>query len=226
MKLHTCVDKSIALTLLLLSFLAITADAQENNRPEGIDFKGFLDLQYNDSARVFQWGQLELDFLRKINESVTVEGAIAYNPELESFGIGAAFVDFTLFACKSNFCLITRFFDRAGIIAGQFYLPFGIDWKVYSSIDRKLVTAPLAVEETHGAWNDAGIMFYAEQRYVNLVLYQANFENPNSLDIITRRLSGGRIGITPFEGIEIGGSFARDFRDKRNSRSDAFRAGR
>lgn len=207
----------IIITCLMLLSLITSAYAQDNSEniaQQDIEISGFFDLQYSDLDHAFEWGQVELDFSQEASKSISISGAVAYDQESEGFGIGAAYIDFRLFSRRSNFCLMTRFFDRAGIVAGQFDMPFGIDWKVYHPLNRKLISMPLVVKETHGAWSDAGVMYYAEQKLLNLRIFHANFINPNSLDDVSRGLSGGRIGITPFEWIEAGGSFARDFRGK------------
>ena len=98
---------------------------------------------------------------------------------------------------------------------GQYDVPFGIDWKVYPSIDRKLVSVPLVVENTHNGWNDLGGYLFAEDDWGNLSAFVANgfcFEGEDcfgdELETENKFSVGGRLGLTPFEQLEIGGSYA------------------
>ncbi len=49
-----------------------------------------------------------------------------------------------------------------------------IDWNVYLSIDRNIVSGPIAVENIHDFWNDYGIQLYLESRLFNTVVYVTN----------------------------------------------------
>jgi hypothetical protein len=98
-------------------------------------------------------------------------------------------------------------------------VPFGLDWKVYPSVFRKLVSGPLVVERTHGFWNDYGVQGYAENRWFNAVVFGLNgfgYDRPGSQESVEMNLSsGGRLGFKPFSLLEVGTSYS-GFMDNRN----------
>jgi len=200
---------------------AVKAQDDHHNPLSGeLEFSGFFDLQYHfnsgGKSSNYQWGQVELDIAAKMSHCITAEAAIAYDGEAEAFGIGAAFLEFNICGEDESHYIRSRYIDRSGLITGQFDVPFGIDWRVYPSLDRKSISAPLVVEETHGAWNDAGVMAFAEWKLLNVTVFHTAFADPDKPDsILTQEemngFAGGRIGITPIKGLEMGASYAGSY---------------
>ncbi len=162
--------------------------------------------------------QAELDITSDLDKQVSVEAAVAYNADDSLFELGAFIIDFRIAGDeKSHFHNVNRI-ETAGIMAGQFDVPFGIDCYSYPSIDRPGVTAPLIVENTHDGWNDLGVQAYIETNRFNLVAYIANgigYEQTCEVGLCStpftmtaKQALGGRIGLSLHENIEIGGSYA------------------
>jgi len=150
---------------------------------------------------------------------------VAYNNETDNFELGAAELSLNLHADENSFITSVDF------SAGQFDVPFGIDFLVYPSIDRKLVTPPLVVERTHDSWNDFGIKLSLYSNYVKLVVFgvngfDASFEVVNEaqsqalgvdigdeIDTSPANTFGARLGLTPVADFELGGSVAFGLND-------------
>ncbi len=192
-----------------------------------LEISGFGDVysesrQDGESGDNFALGQVEVDFETNIDEKIVIGAAIAFDVESETFGLGAFTVDFHLWDSDGGHFQPVQGIDHSGVIAGQFDVPFGIDWYVYPSIDRKLVTVPLVVENTHDGWNDYGLIGYMDNRYFNTVLYGANgfgYEsgvdlNGDPIEINMNFSTGARVGMTPHEYFEIGGSYAGFFNEE------------
>jgi len=198
----------------------------------GIEWSGFFDVvgsarRAADDETQFGLGQAEIDLASQLSNRVAVEAAVAYNNETGNFELGAALVDIHLFSREEGERHTRSFgIDHTYVLAGQFDVPFGIDYHVYPSIERKLVTAPLVVDLTHGGWNDYGVQFGLEAAQANFVCYWVNgFES--SLEVLDEAQTlatgeevyeeintspadafGTRLGITPFSWLEIGSSLA------------------
>ncbi len=178
--------------------------------------------QDGEASDDFHLGQVEVGLETNFEEKLFIGAAIAYEAHDGLFAVGAFTVDFHLWDSEGGFFPAVNGIDHSGIIAGQFDVPFGIDWHVYPSIDRKLVTAPLIVESTHDGWNDYGVMGYVENPYFNAILYGTNgFGYEDGVDIndepieVTMNFStGGRLGVTPHEYFEFGGSYAGFFNEE------------
>ncbi len=216
---------------------ALTGSAFSEDKSIPLEITGFGDLysafrQGDGENNDFEIGQVEIDFETNVDEKIIIGAAVAYDPGSETFGLGAFTVDFHLFDSESGHFRPVSGIDHSGIIVGQFDVPFGIDWHVYPSIDRMLVSAPLVVETTHDGWNDYGVQGYAEGQWYNAVVfgsngfgYQAAYDSVGTflgynewgydpedatLDIQDWDMKfsfGGRVGITPNEAIEVGGSY-------------------
>ena len=180
-----------------------------------IEVAGFGDLYRALGATEgrFGVGQMELRLAKLLDGGATLEAAIAFSGD--SFSLGSFQVDFPLFAGRGDRGPASNRIERSGFVVGQFDVPFGIDWHVYSSIDRRLVSVPLMVENTHGCWNDYGIQGYLETQRLNLVLYGANgFDyqriDPSDapVDVPMEWALGGRLGVKPVTWMEFGGSCA------------------
>jgi hypothetical protein len=186
---------------------------------------------------------VEIDLEAPLQPGISFEAAIAFDPENQTFGVGAFLIDFDLFESEGTHVGADEGIDHTGIVAGQFDVPFGIDWHVYPSIDRMLVSPPLVVESTHGLWNDFGIQAYTERQRFNVVGYvlngfgysaaygpQGGFLGYNGLgydpadSTITEIEAGvhfavgGRLGIRVIENLELGTSWAGFFnKDHKNA---------
>ncbi len=185
-----------------------------------------------EAAEPFRMGQAEVDLGSSLSNEVDVAAWIAYGDE--AFGLGALMVDFHLFGEENHF-RSAEGIDNSGLILGKFDVPFGIDYKVYVSLDRDLITPPLVVQATHAAWNDYGAIGYLENSWTNVSVfgtngfgYQAGFDtgsgallgyngvgyDPDAradydiVDFDPRAAVGGRWGINPIEMVEVGTSYA------------------
>jgi len=187
-------------------------------------FSGFGDLQYraNDGGPAtggekYAIGQAELDLESNLSEAVCLAGAIAFNPDASRFELWTFAIDFHLWGREEGHLRESRWLCSSGIAAGQFDVPFGIDWQVNTSIDRRTVSRPLVVEETHGAWNDLGVNGHFSSDHFNgafFVLNGFDYEEPCDglcsapVAVQTKRAYGGRLGLVPAEWLEVGGSYA------------------
>ena len=142
-------------------------------------------------------------------------------------------VDFHIFGESDRHFRPTRHIHHSGLILGRFDVPFGLDWQVYPSIDRKLVTMPMSTELFLDSWNDLGGQFYIEAGRMEATLYAVNGYGyqqgynadgdflgyngfgyiPDSPDIRTvdRETAyalGGRSGLRIWDRFRIGGSYA------------------
>ncbi len=191
-------------------------DEAEESAPSDLEITGFADFNYvvpsaEETSASYGFGQIEIDLATGIGDYIGVEAALAYDPDAETFGSGAFVVDVSLFGSEGDHYLTMTGIDHGGVLAGQFDVPFGIDLNVYPSIDRKLVSGPLVVEHTHDGWNDHGVQFYVEQSKFNLVAYSSNgfgYVYADTVDVEMKSALGGRLGFTPFDMLELGGSYA------------------
>jgi len=181
-----------------------------------IEVSGFGDF-YRCAAQGehdhFTVGQMEVGLAKSLDGRASVEAAIAYNGE--SFELGTFVVDFPIFGDVETSSSPVAGITGLGISVGQFDIPFGIDWHVYPCVDRKLVAAPLVVDNTHDSWNDFGLQGYLEAERASLIVYGANgfgYERADDAGTLvyaeTNWTVGGRVGVTPWEPIEVGGSCA------------------
>ena len=142
--------------LWLIVFVALTPFVMaENSQSQEIEIpplelSGFADIlwQIHDpefGTETFALGQAEIDLATSLEDRIDVEMAVAYDPDAGSFGLGALVMDFRLFGDPESHFFSFDGVDHAGLVIGQMDVPFGIDWMVYPSIDRKLITGPLVV---------------------------------------------------------------------------------
>ncbi len=196
--------------LRIIAFLLLVSATSSPARETALSITGFGDALYTaprDSADVpFSIGQIELDISSALSERTRISAAVAYNGTDDTFGSGEFFVEFLLSGAGLGHFRPIRGIDHSGIIAGQFDVPFGIDWEVYASIDRKLVSVPLAVENTHHLWNDVGLQVHFDAGMVNGVVYGVNGFSEDETDI--RYARGGRLALKPLPFLEFGGSYA------------------
>jgi hypothetical protein len=187
---------------------------------ESLTVGGFFDLLWEpdpaDPARaVFRLGQAEVDIDATLSPRVGVCLAPAWNPDEESLGIGTMALNWQWSdEGLENFCR-HRHVRRSGVLVGRFDVPFGIDWQVYPSLDRPLVTAPLVVQRTHGGWNSDGVMVYGARGLFNATAHatsgfpHARYRaTPRPATWTPRAVYGGRLGVVPVTGWAAGVSGA------------------
>jgi hypothetical protein len=126
-----------------------------------LEISGYLDAVYqvhSDPSQQNQamMNQIELDVLRQINDRASIEVAIDYYDN--DFFLGNGTVNYSAFGESDSEHPLALGFQSWDVTAGWFYLPFGLDWEVYSSFDRKLITMPAVVEQTYGWWGDVGML--------------------------------------------------------------------
>jgi len=179
---------------------------------EDLQISGFFDVVGNYQTSVadktsFDLGQAVLSARNQVTDDATASVVVAYNNAEGVFGLRAATFIINLYESKNNTI------KSASITAGKFDVPFGIDYNVYASIARKLVSAPLVVGLTHGGWNDLGVQFNMNWKYGNFVAYGVNgfessYEVSDAAHALTLGLSiGDEVNTTPANAdLEVGGS--------------------
>ncbi|MEE9443925.1 MAG: hypothetical protein V3V99_14770 [candidate division Zixibacteria bacterium] len=191
----------------------------------GLEICGFFDVvnSYTSSAddeADFAINQAEVDFENQLSDNILACAAIAWNGDDGVFELAVAALEIGVFEGEEQFV------NSLGFTAGQFDVPFGIDYTVYASPDRKYVTGPQVVDLTHGGWNDFGVQFNMDTKGGNLVIFGVNgFESSTEVldeieslalgedvyeevDTSPAFAFGSRLGITPLSFLEIGGSFS------------------
>jgi len=172
----------------------------------GLEVSGFVDVlgqgrQGEDAT--FGMGPFEIDFAWEFSPSVAFEGAVVV--EGDEVGLGQTMVDFAVLGE-----------NRLGLQVGLLDMPFGIDYQVFATPDRKTVTPPLVTElMMHGGWGDIGLNFHGSLPRVNYNLYVVNGMGEDGGEPVNQLLDnnngktvGGRIGILPVESLELGFSYA------------------
>lgn len=222
--------------LAVISVILLSSPARAEHNE--LHFFGFADVlhtqvQNNPEQSGFGFGQVEIDVEAPVSPGISFEAAVAFDPESNDFGVGAFFVDFDVFDYDVTHHESPSGIDHTGIVVGQFDVPFGIDWQVYPSVDRKLVSAPMAAVRTHGLWNDIGIKAYTAQQWFNVAVFAVNgfgleagvdttgvssvlgyggvgysADSSTVAEMSTRLATGGRLGLNIMDGFEIGGSMA------------------
>ncbi len=196
----------ITTIIMTTAALAIPVMAQT----DGVEISGFTDYlvvpdRDGGDGRV-SVGQAEIDLAAEIDGGVAVEVAVAYDPDAEAFGLGALTVGFPLADSDAW---------SADLSVGLFDVPFGIDWRVYPSPDRKMVTAPFATDMTHAGWNEMGAQVNASRGAWTATFFAVNDMPRDHLTADTKipeytagGAAGGRLGWTPATTLELGGSAA------------------
>ena len=209
-----------AIGLVVCLTVCLTAGRTSAQDEAPVALSGFMDLQFttdhdDQDAADFALGQAEIDVDAALSPFSAISLAVAYDADDESFGLGAAVLDFRLAGADESHRHHSNWLTTSGIAVGLFDVPIGLDWMVYPSIDRKLVSTPLVVTGTHDQWNDLGLSVYAAGERFNAVLFLTNGFGREGLDefdddvaVAVRRGGGGRLGVQPFAGVEIGASVA------------------
>lgn len=143
-------------------------------REEAVQISGFFDavgqtsLSGNPSDSHVALHQVELGLARELNPRTATALALSYVDA--EFGIGSATISYVLRQAGGS-ASPKRDDVEWSVTGGQFDVPFGLDYLVYSSISRPLVTQPLVVAEAHGGWNDLGVMTALCSKAGSLELY-------------------------------------------------------
>jgi hypothetical protein len=172
-----------------------------------LEVSGFVDVlgqgqQGEDTA--FGMGPFEIDFESEFSSKVSFEGAVVV--EGEEVGLGQTLVDFKLLEE-----------DKLGIQVGLLDMPFGIDYQVFATPDRKLVTPPLITElMMDGGWGDVGMNLHGSAPRLNCNVYVVNGMGEESgvpvnqiTDNNNSKTVGGRLGFSPIKDLELGFSYAQ-----------------
>lgn len=209
------IRSGLACVFLLLAAAEATA---VEVRYTPLEITGFMDVLFSTDnpapgERNFHLGQAELDIAACLASHTCTCVAVAYDPETGTFGLGTATVTFLLAGSGSDCRHHYRKWERSGVTVGMFDVPFGIDWLTYASVDRRTITAPVAVAATHDSWNDVGAMAFIEARKYTLrawLVNGADVELPDAdpLVLATDGAVGARASVLPVEGVELGASAA------------------
>ncbi len=212
--------------LFTLMLLAVTSFVPaEVTAADDLVISGFFDVIgiYSNGkadATNFALNQAEISFFRQFSEKSSGQVVTAYNSNNGNFQLAAAEVGLNLHNNNEDFV------TSATVYGGMFDVPFGADYQVNPSPIRRLTDIPLVVFQTHGSWVDFGFRFNAESKSGNLVVFWVNgFASSYSTTDTALALSlgvavgeemnttpanaiGGRLGVTPVENLEVGGSWA------------------
>lgn len=193
--------KKIFLFLLLVSWVGTASVFAE------LEVSGFVDVltqgQQGENT-TFGMGAFEIDFESEFSSKVSFEGAVVV--EGEEVGLGQTLVDFKLLEE-----------EKLGLQVGLLDMPFGIDYQVFATPDRKLVTPPLVTElMMDGGWGDVGVNLYGCVPRLNYNLYVVNGMGEDSgvpvnqlTDNNSAKTVGGRIGVSPVKDLELGFSYVQ-----------------
>lgn len=205
--------KKIFVVLFLVSWVGTASVFAE------LEVSGFVDVltqgQQGENT-TFGMGAFEIDFASEFSSKVSFEGAVVV--EGEEVGLGQTLVDFKLLNE-----------DKLGLQAGLLDMPFGIDYQVFATPDRKLVTPPLVTERMmDGGWGDIGVNFYGCAPRLDYNLYIVNGMGYNNgedgiygtddegegiesqlTDNNNAKTAGGRIGVLPIKDLELGFSYVQ-----------------
>ncbi len=189
--------------LLLFLVLCVTATPSFAEL-EVSGFVDFLGQGQQGENTTFGMGPFEIDFASEFSSKVSFEGAAVV--EGEEVGLGQTLVDFKMLEE-----------DRFGIQVGLLDMPFGIDYQVFATPDRRLVTTPLVTElMMDGGWGDTGVNLHGVVALLNYNLYVVNGMGEDGgvpvnqiTDNNNAKTVGGRIGVLPMKDLELGFSYAR-----------------
>lgn len=216
-------QQTAAALTTVLAALAVVPAAAITVVETPFEITGFLDLQFTTDEvtageRDFRLGQAELDFSACLSANSCACVAVAYDPVTQTFGLGAATVEFLLAGRGSDCRHHYEKWQRSGFVVGQFDIPFGIDWLVYPSVDRRTITAPDAIAATHGGWNALGVGGFIEADRYTVRAWLANgldcaYTCGEGADTATVALAtessvGARLSLLPTMGLECGVSAA------------------
>ncbi|TET42473.1 MAG: hypothetical protein E3J63_00720, partial [Elusimicrobia bacterium] len=193
--------KKIFLFLLLVSWVGTASVFAE------LEISGFVDVLtqgQQGEKTTFGMGAFEIDFVSEFSSKVSFEGAVVV--EGEEVGLGQTLVDFKLLEE-----------EKLGLQVGLLDMPFGIDYQVFATPDRKLVTPPLVTElMMDGGWGDVGVNLHGSAPRLNCNVYVVNGMGEDSgvpvnqiTDNNNSKTAGGRLGFLPIKDLEFGFSYAQ-----------------
>ncbi len=199
--------------------LAASGAAAVEVRYTPLEITGFMDVLFSTDNQApgehnFRLGQAEFDIAACLASHTCTCVALAYDPETGTFGLGAATIEFLLAGNGSDCRHHYAKWERSGLMVGQFDVPFGIDWLVYPSVDRRTITAPVAIGATHDSWNDVGAMAFIEAPKYTLRAWLVNGSDAELPDgdeplvLATDGAVGARASVLPVGGVELGASAA------------------
>jgi len=217
----------------------------QDNTPEGgfnagnVHINGHFDVQAvgRNAAlgeKNFQIGQLAVDLSSKLSDRVNAAMEIAYGFD-EQVDIDEAFVDWNVYRWNGQPRYNPLATVSVGFKAGQFDVPFGLDWRTYRSVDRALVSIPTVIANTHRGWNDLGVEMHGELTWANWSAFAVNgfgtsstlrlpdrplpisltagADEATSDDVVPTEAYGARFGLVMSEHVEFGTSFAAGYTD-------------
>jgi hypothetical protein len=177
-----------------------------------LELTAFGDIRYRitrDAADAFEVGSVEVDTALELSPYVKVTNALAYDPAADSFGLAAFTVDGSVAGPDEKHLLKCDLLQDSGLIFGKFDVPFGVAYLEYASTDNPYVLTPVAVDATHGGWNDLGTQVYLIGTNLNATLYFVNGGSFATEESTPDAAFGGRLGLLPIGQLELGGSLAR-----------------
>lgn len=174
-----------------------------------VEFSGFFDVTNsyditNSRTNGFQMNQFEIDISHSFNDDLSIGGAVAYNNETGNMELSVANIHYNLWGSEDYHPRETEAVGHIAINIGQNDIPFGLDYLLLASPDRTVLSQPIIVEKTIGGWNNVGINLHG---IINIFSFDINLVNGFNDGINL----GGKITISPFDGLCLGMSHASDF---------------
>jgi hypothetical protein len=194
-----------------------------------VEISGYLDGVYSvdlrdGAANRAALHQVDIDLARELNDRASVGLSVYYE---ESLYIAAATIAYSPYKAEVAEGAKGPFVTDWTATAGQFDIPFGLDYQVYTSIARETITMPAVVAGSHGGWNDAGLMNTITTGIgtLNLIavkgfesrVWNGSFPLPPAVSpdnenwaVCSPSVSGAaRLNFTFVPGLQYGGSFVR-----------------
>lgn len=183
----------------------------------------------------FEIGQLAVEMSSDLSKRVFAGLELAYGYD-DQVKIDEAYVDWNVYRWNGQPRYNPLGTVSVGFMAGQFDVPFGLDWRDYRSLDRPLVSIPTVIANTHRGWNDLGVEMHGELTWANWSVFAVNgfgtsatLRLPNrpvptnglsagadeaaSDDVVPTEAYGARFGLVMNKNIEFGTSFAAGYTD-------------
>ena len=209
--------------------IAAAADLEVSGFMDGV-YDASLDRQNESNAAL---NQVELDVVREMGSRAQISLSLCYD---EAIVVGAATIAFAPYVRESAEGEPAPAISNWTFTAGQFDIPFGLDYVYYCSPDRSSITQPDACAATHDSWNDVGLMSSFGTRWGSLDVYavkgfetrvwNSDEDNSAAADDDERwyysqpQVSGGtRLNLTPIPDVECGVSWARGWLTNRTAES-------
>lgn len=234
---------NILFGIALMALVAIPfrlSAAQSAFNSSNLNVSGHFDVQAVSrntelGNNEFQIGQLAVEMSSDLSSRVMAGLELAYGFD-EQVDIDEAFVDWNVYRWNGKPRVNPLGTVSVGFMAGQFDVPFGLDWRSYRSVDRPLVSIPTVVANTHRGWNDLGVEMHGELTWANWSAFAVNgfgtsstlrlpdrplpvnlsagADDATSDDVVPTEAYGARFGLVMNEHIEFGTSFAAGYTDE------------